>query len=285
MTQRYGAVTIIGVGLLGGSLALALKAKNLADRVRGVGRNPNTLEKATALGIIDASYLEPVEACRDADLIVICTPAGSVPSILDAIRPVCSETALVTDVASTKAAICSHAARTWPSPLRFVGSHPMAGSEKFGPEYASATLYEGCITIVDENPAAEEARAGITALWETLGAKVLTVDPEMHDALVARTSHIPHIAAGCVARLAAASGEVTPFVGTGFRDVTRVAAGRPELWRDICLTNRTAITEGLERLEEELAQIRRMVADGYAEGLDAFFEQAQEARRRALGES
>ncbi|MEA3364600.1 MAG: prephenate dehydrogenase [Candidatus Hydrogenedentes bacterium] len=285
MTQRYGAVTIIGVGLLGGSLALALKAKNLTDTVRGVGRNPATLEKAKALGIIDSSYLEPVEACRGADLIAICTPAGSVPSILDGIRPACSNSALVTDVASTKAVICSHAARTWPAPLRFVGSHPMAGSEKFGPQHASPTLYEGCITIVDQSPAAAEARKEVTALWEALGAKVLPIDPESHDALVARTSHIPHIAAGCIARLAAAAGEVTPFVGPGFRDVTRVAAGRPELWRDICLTNRTAIMEGLEQLEEDLAYVRRMVAEGHADGLDAFFEQAQEARRKALGGS
>ena len=285
MTQRYSTVTVIGVGLLGGSFALALKAKNLTDTVRGVGRNSETLEKAAALGIIDASYLEPAEACRAADLIVVCTPAGSVPSILDTIRPACSRSALVTDVASTKAVICSHAARTWPEPLRFVGSHPMAGSEKFGPEHASPTLYEGCITFVDENAAAGEARAEITALWESLGARVLAIAPEVHDALVARTSHIPHIAAGCVARLAAAGGDVAPFAATGFRDVTRVAAGRPELWRDICLTNRSAIAEGLERLEQDLAEVRRMVTEGRAEGLDAFFAQSQEARRKALGES
>lgn len=285
MTQRYRTVTIIGVGLLGGSLALALKARNLTDTVRGAGRSPETLEKAAARGIIDASYLEPVEACRGADLVVICTPAGSVPSILDAIRPACSGSALVTDVASTKAVICSHAGRTWPTPLRFVGSHPMAGSEKFGPEHASPTLYEGCITIVDTNPAAQEARAAITALWETVGAKVVSIEPEVHDALVARTSHIPHIAAGCIARLAAAGGEITPFVGTGFRDVTRVAAGRPELWRDICLTNQDAIAQGLERLEQDLAEVRRMVAEGRADELDTFFEQARDARRKALGES
>lgn len=285
MTQRYGAVTIIGVGLLGGSLALAMKSRHLTDTVRGVGRNPETLEKATALGIIDASYLEPLEACHGADLVVICTPAGSVSSILDAIRPACSASALVTDVASTKAAICDHAARTWPAPLRFVGSHPMAGSEKFGPEHATATLYEGCITIVDTNPEAAGARAEVTALWEAVGSSVVAIEPAVHDALVARTSHIPHIVAGCIARLAAAAGEVNAVAGTGFRDVTRVAAGRPELWRDICLTNQTAIAEGLEALERDVAEVRRMVAEGRAGALDAFFQQAQEAREKVLGES
>lgn len=284
MTQRYGAVTIIGVGLLGGSLALAMKARNMTDMVRGVGRNPATLEKASALGIIDASYLEPGEACRGADLVVICTPAGSVPAVLDAIRPTCSNAALVTDVASTKAVICSHAARTWPAPLRFVGSHPMAGSEKFGPEHASPALYEGCVTIVDANPAAAEARRAVTALWEAVGAKVVVLEPAVHDALVARTSHIPHIVAGCIARLAAAAGNVTPVVGTGFRDVTRVAAGRPELWRDICLTNQAAIAEGLDALAHDLAEVRRMVDEGRADALEAFFEQAREARAKALGE-
>ena len=285
MTQRYGAVTIIGVGLLGGSLALALKARERADTVRGVGRNPETLEKATALGIIDEEYLEPIEACRGADLIVVCTPAGAVPAMLDAIRPVCKASALVTDVASTKAEICEHASRTWPAPLRFIGSHPMAGSEKFGPEHATPALYEGCVTIVDSNPAAAEARGEVTALWEAVGARVVAIEPALHDALVARTSHIPHIVAGCVARLAASTGDVRPVVGTGFRDVTRVAAGRPELWRDICLTNRKAIAAGLEALERDIADVRRMVAEGRTEELDAFFSDAQEARGKALGES
>jgi prephenate dehydrogenase len=284
VTQQYGVVTIIGVGLLGGSLALAMKARNLAGTVRGVGRNPETLEKAAALGIIDSSHLESIEACHDADLVVICTPAGVVPSILDAIRPVCSETALITDVASTKAAICEHAARTWPAPLRFVGSHPMAGSEKFGPEYASAALYEGCYTILDTNPDAAEARERVKTLWEAVGSKVVAIDPRLHDALVARTSHIPHIVAGCVARLVAAKADVTPVVGTGFRDVTRVAAGRPELWRDICLTNRAAIAEGIDALAQDLAEVQRMIAAGDADALDTFFTQAQEARGRALGE-
>ncbi len=284
MTPRYGAVTIIGVGLLGGSLALAMKTRNLADTVRGVGRSPRTLDQAAALGIIDAAFFDPAEACRGADLVVVCTPAAGVPTILDAIRPACSPSALVTDVASTKAVICAHAARTWPAPLRFVGSHPMAGSEKSGPEFATPSLYEGCVTIVDAAPRATDARARITTLWEAVGARVVPLEPALHDALVARTSHIPHIVAGCIARLAAAAGDVRPVVGAGFRDVTRVADGRPELWRDICLTNPAAIAEGLDALIHDLAEVRRMVDEGHADALEAFFEQAREARAKALGE-
>lgn len=284
MTPRYGAVAIIGVGLLGGSLALAMKARNLADTVRGVGRNPETLDQAIALGIIDSALQDPVEACRGADLVVVCTPAAGVPAILDAIRPACAPSALITDVASTKAVICAHAARTWPAPSRFVGSHPMAGSEKSGPEFATPSLYEGCVTIVDASPSVADARAQVTALWEAVGARVMPLEPGRHDALVARTSHIPHIVAGCIARLAAAAGDVLPAVGSGFRDVTRIADGRPELWRDICLTNTAAIAEGLDALMRDLGGVRRMVDEGQAGALEAFFQEAREARAKALGE-
>lgn len=284
MKPYFDTVTIIGVGLLGGSLGLALKARGMAGVIRGVGHRMPTLETARAIGAVDECHLDAAAAGAGAQLIVVCTPAAMVPAVLDRIRPVCGD-ALVTDVASTKAVICEHAARTWPRPLRFVGSHPMAGSEKFGPEHSDPDLYEGAVTLIDNNPDAEKARAEITALWESLGSRVAPVAPDAHDALVARTSHIPHIVAGCVARLADAAGDVQPFCASGFRDVTRVAAGRPELWRDICLTNRAAIADGLAQLEADLATVREMVDKESGEELFEFFRSAQEARNRALGEA
>ncbi len=285
MNRHFDTVTIIGVGLLGGSLGLALKARGLAATIRGVGHRQASLDEARAVGVVDETYFDAREATEGADLVVICTPAAAVPQKMAEILPACSNTTVVTDVASTKATICACADRTWPKPLRFVGSHPMAGSEKFGPGHAEPELYEGCVTIVAtaENQA-PDAREVVCDLWRAVGAEVIEVDPERHDAVVARTSHIPHILAACIAELAARAGDVPPFVGQGFRDVTRVAAGRPAIWRDICLTNREAILQGLEEMERQLGAVRRMVADGSAEDLDEFFRSARAARSKALGE-
>jgi prephenate dehydrogenase len=285
VTRRFEVVTIIGVGLLGGSLALALKARGLVGTVRGVGHRRSSLAVAESKGAIDESFLDVGEAVRGAELIVVCTPAGLVVDKLDEIRSSCPPEAVVTDVASTKAVICAHAEHTWPRPLRFVGSHPMAGSDKFGPEHADPDLYCGSVTVISvSNHAAPEALDIVRAFWTEVGARIVELDPILHDALVARTSHVPHIMAACLAELAARAGHVEPVVGQGFRDMTRVAASRPELWRDICLTNRDAILESLDALEELLDEVRSMVAEGAGPGLEEFFRCAGLARRKALGE-
>lgn len=282
---RFGVVAVVGVGLLGGSLGLALKARGMAGTVRGVGRQRATLETARRVGAIDEIFNDARAAAEDADLVVLCTPVGAVTGRLDEIRDACAPGAVVTDVASTKALICRHAEDTWPRPLRFVGSHPMAGSEKFGPEHATPDLYRGSVTIVAHCPEADpQAVEAVRGLWTGVGSRVVEMDPQIHDALVARTSHIPHILAACVAELAADAGDVRAVAGGGFRDVTRVAAGRPELWRDICLTNRDAILEGLLRLGERIDEVRRMIIHGAAHDLEEFFKAGQEARKQVLGE-
>lgn len=285
MSQSFGNVTIVGVGLLGASLGLALKARGLAKTVCGVGHRQATLDKALAVSAVDTTYLDVAEAVKDADLIVLCTPAGLVPQKLDEIRPVCSPEVVVTDVASTKVTICAHAAETWPKPLRFVGSHPMTGSEKFGPEYAHAELYRGSVVVVATgSDLADDAYQTVARLWRSVEAEVLELDPVTHDVLVASTSHIPHILAACMAELAAGAGDVRPLIGDGFRDTTRIAAGRMELWRDICLTNRGPILDGLDKLSLRLKQVQDMIEQGSAEELEGFFRSAHEARNRALGE-
>ena len=284
MNGRFDVVTVVGVGLLGGSLGLALKARGLAGQVRGVGHRQSSLDTALEVGAVDEVYLDVREATPGSDLVVICTPAALVPDMLDAILPLCTQKTLVTDVASTKAAICDHVVKTWPTPLRFVGSHPMAGSEKYGAEHAKTGLYEGSVTLVTPLPGQdEETLRAITALWENVGCRVVQIDASDHDRMLACTSHIPHLVAACIAELAAGAGDVRSLVGRGFRDVTRVAAGRSELWRDICLTNREAILDGMGTLRESFLQLERAIKQEDGEGLRAFFESAQTARRKALG--
>lgn len=285
MSRRYDTVTIIGVGLLGASLALALKKRALAGAVRGVGHRQVSLDKALEAGAIDHAHLDPVEACTDADLVVLATPAALIPDILDRILPVCPLEAVVTDVASTKAAICTHARDTWPKPLRFVGSHPMAGSEKFGPEHATPDLYDNTVTIVEPcTDHAPDAWNDVAGLWKAVGCSVVELDPALHDALLARTSHLPHILAACLALVAAGHDAASTVVGNGFRDATRIAAGRSEVWRDICLTNPADIVEGIEELEQRLAEVRRLIESGDGEALNAFFRAGQAARAKATGE-
>jgi prephenate dehydrogenase len=284
MTARFGTVAIIGVGLLGASLGLALKSRGLAAAVRGAGRRQESLDQALATNAIDTAHLDAREACDGADLVVLCTPAALVALKMDEIQSACNEETIVTDVASTKGLIAAHAAHTWPKPLRFVGSHPMAGSEKYGPEFGRADLYEGAWTIVCPRDADPAATKTVHSLWEAVGSRVIETTPEEHDAVVAVTSHIPHIVSASIAELAGEAGDVAPFIGNGFRDVTRIAGGRPEIWRDICLTNPDAITEGLARLIDELAVVRKLIQDRDGEGLSDFFAAAREARTRIVPE-
>lgn len=288
MSAPYDTAAIIGAGLLGGSLGLALKARNLADTVLGAGHRQSSIDAAIEIGAIDEGFLDAREACADADLVIVCTPAALVAPKVDEILPVLRPNALITDVASTKADICAHAARHWPKPLRFVGSHPMAGSEKWGPEHSTPSLYEGCFTIVTPQPDQDpEALDAIHALWEDLGATVISCTPGQHDALVARTSHVPHIVSAALASLAAEGDrpdDVRPFVGKGFADTTRIAAGRAEIWRDICLTNRAAIIDGLDSLLDQLQTVRDLVVEEAGEDLEDFFATGQQARNELLGD-
>jgi prephenate dehydrogenase len=283
MEPQFRTVTLVGVGLLGASLGLALKQHGLAQTIRGVGRRQETLDTALELGIIDEAFLSVEDGACDADLVVICTPANAVPAALDTLRNLNDPNMIVTDVASTKSIICDHARNTWSSPLRVIGSHPMAGSEKFGPEYAKADLYEGAITFVEAQANHDtDAYNQVTQLWEVIGSKVVAIDPASHDQWVARTSHIPHVAASALAQLINNPAEAEPFIGKGFKDTTRVAEGRPEIWRDICLTNPEAIEEGLRELSKNLNKVADAIGAQDSEALDDFFERGVKIRRESL---
>lgn len=284
--QPFDHVTIVGVGLLGASLGLALKERGLARHVTGVGRRETSLRTAQDRGAVDDATLNLLEGAAHADLVVIATPAALVAETMDAMLPHLRPGAVVTDVASTKAAICAHADATWPAPRRFIGSHPMAGSEQFGPEHGRADLYEDSVCLVESADGLDpQAHARVTGLWGAVGARVVEVDSQEHDALLARTSHLPHIAASALALCAAQEGrDLKPFIGGGFRDTTRIAAGRAEIWRDICLTNRTAILGALADLEKALAGVRGALAAEDAAALEAFFERGRQARLNAVPE-
>ena len=288
MNRQFDIVTIVGVGLLGGSLGLALKARSIARTVRGVGRRQSSLDQAMKVGAIDTAFLNLEDATEGADLVVICSPAGHVTEALDGILSVCSPRAIVTDVASTKSLICARARKTWPVPQRFVGSHPMAGSEKSGPEHATPRLFDGCVTMVEAGGHIDaEARRAVCELWRSVGAHVVEMDPEVHDAIAARTSHVPHLMAACVSILAAKELEAYPcevraLIGPGFRDVTRIAESRPETWRDICLTNRDAVLAGLDDMLATLGRIRKAVDESNGKDLEAFFDRGRIARGELL---
>lgn len=283
MTDSFGTVCIVGVGLLGGSLGLALKSRGAATTVYGVGRRQSSLDTAVDRGAIDEGHLELSKAVPQADLVIVCTPAAGIPGFLEALRPLCASSAIITDVASTKEVICQCARSLWDAPLPFIGSHPMAGSEKSGPEYADPGLFEGAVTFVEKADDLDgRAKETVARLWETVGSVVVEVDPSTHDRLVARTSHVPHIAASALATLVEGHHGIGPFIGAGFRDTTRVADGRPEIWRDICLTNTKAIHDALGELIARLEDVRASVLSEDAEALNRFFVEARVLRQNIL---
>ena len=284
MEPHFGRAAIIGVGLLGSSLGLGLKARRMAEHITGVGHRQSSLDTALEAGAIDEAFFDLAQAVRGADLIVVATPAALVTEKLDAILDSCSSRAVVTDVASTKRVICRHAEQRWPKPRRFVGSHPMAGSEKFGAEHGRPDFFENSVCLVERNAALDlQARNTVTGLWHALGATVVDLDPDTHDAILARTSHVPHILAAAIAEAADNKGDVSQFIGNGFRDMTRIAASRPEVWRDICMTNREAVLEALDEFRAHLGAFAEALRAEDAEAIEELFKRGNTARNRTAG--
>lgn len=283
MTTGVEQVTIIGVGLLGASFGLALKKRTRIKRIVGVGRSEASLEVALERGAIDEAVLDVKAGVSQADVVCIATPAATVVSMLNAAVAAAPSHTIFFDMASTKQAICDHASAAYPAPRRFVGCHPMAGGEKYGAAHAHPDLFAGMVCLVeDDNTIDAQVRERVCALWQAVEARVVSVDAAAHDALLAHTSHAPHIVAAAVAQIAADAGATQDFVGNGFRDVTRIAASRPELWRDICMENRTALCYSLKEMKRHIAAVESLLENKDAAGLQAFFESAVAARRRIL---
>ncbi|NLN92850.1 MAG: prephenate dehydrogenase/arogenate dehydrogenase family protein [Candidatus Hydrogenedens sp.] len=283
MTIGFERITIIGVGLLGASLGLALKKRGSKAAITGVGRRQESLDTALRLGAVDTASLDPLEASLEADLVVIATPVQQVIPLLELLAPRLSPQCLILDVASVKKDICAHARRLFPLPRRFVGCHPMAGSEKSGPEHGNADLYEGTVCLLEcSDDLAEETLAEARSFWEFVGTRVIEMDPAQHDDFLARTSHLPHVAAAAVAQIVHDSGASRSMIGQGFLDVTRIAASRAEIWRDISLSNREALLGAIRELRNSLDAFESALEKSDAREVEAFFVKAAEARHKVI---
>ncbi len=276
-------LAIVGTGLIGGSFALALKQAGAVGEVLGVGRTPQSLARAQALGLIDRA-VDWAEAGR-ADCILLALPVGETAAVLARLAPHLKPGAIVTDAGSTKANVVE-AARTalGARAADFVPGHPIAGSEQSGPAAARADLYRGRkVVLTPQADTRADALATVRALWEAAGAQVETLDAALHDRVFAAVSHLPHLAAfALVDDLAQrADSEVFfRFAASGFRDFTRIAGSSPEMWRDIALANRDALATELDAYLGALQTLRQAVADGDAATLLEIFSRARAAREQ-----
>jgi prephenate dehydrogenase len=278
-------LTIVGVGLLGGSVAKAARARGVASQIVGVGRDAGRLEAASRDGAFDTVTTELASGVRDADVVVLAAPVLAILRLLEAVAKAASPETIVTDVGSTKGAIVAAAARiARDQPLRFVGSHPMAGSEQSGYAHARVDLFHGATVVVTPGERSEPAAVkAIVALWEALGAgRVVTLDPDAHDRAVAAISHLPHLAAfalvDAVERFEPGAFDVA---ARGFRDTTRIAAADPVMWEEIFLDNREALAASLEVYRKSLDGLADLIARGDGDALRAAIARIK-ARREEL---
>ena len=276
----FGTVAIVGVGLIGGSLGMALKSRRLARHVIGVGRSQARLETAKALGAIDFGTTRLEEALAEADIVVLCTTVGHILEMLPEALAAARTGAVVTDVGSTKASIVRRAAGA----AGFVGGHPMAGSEQTGVEAASPLLFEEATwAITPSETTSPKAVQTVQKLAQSVGAATLILTPEAHDAMLAVTSHLPHVLASSLMRQALKTQQTYPqtqrLTAGSFADGTRVAASSPELWRDVCLSNRDALLHALHVFRGELDTLEAAVAAGDAAQIEDFFASGATAKR------
>jgi len=289
MTPLFARMTIAGVGLIGGSLGAAVRAAGLAGEVVGFGRSEANLRLALERGLIDRVARDPATAAGGADAIVLAAPVGACAPLAAAFRPHAGAGTLLTDVGSVKGTVVEGLESAWAGVGPVVGAHPIAGSEASGAGAARADLFRGHRCILTPTPATERgALARVRALWEEVGAGVEEMPPSVHDALLARVSHLPHLVAyalaAAVGEQASAGRRALDYAGSGFRDTTRIAASPPGLWRDIALANAPALGAALAEFRAALDRLERLVAAGDAAGLEAALAAASAVRRRLGGE-
>jgi len=276
-----GRLVVVGVGLLGGSVALAARASGAAREIVGVGRDRQRLEGPLRAGLVDRITTDVAAGVDDADCVVLAATVLANERLLETIWARAPAAALLTDVGSTKRRIVTAAERLAAGrPLAFLGSHPMAGSEKSGWQVARADLFRGATVIVTPTDATEpRAIKGVSALWEALGARVSALDPETHDRTVAAISHLPHVAAWA---LVDAVGRFEPgalaFAARGFKDTTRIAASDPSMWRDVLLDNAPAVRASLGAFRAALDELERLLAAGDAAGIERLLARLKTTR-------
>jgi prephenate dehydrogenase len=269
--------TIAGVGLLGGSVGLALRAAGLKCRRIGLVRNPLSGRAAVDCDAIDEATLDPAEALSPPDLVILATPLSIFPEYIKLARQYCQPGCLITDVGSTKLSPQQWATRYLGRKVRFIGSHPMAGSERTGVEFARADLFAGATCFVCPKGKPDAAADLLKQLWGLIGSRVIFLSPLAHDQAVARISHVPHLVAGGMIHLSKTD-NVLNMAGPGLRDATRIASGNPTMWRDILANNRDEIVSGLAEMEAILAHVRQLLAEGKDEEAQAWMQRAADRR-------
>lgn len=276
-------LAVVGVGLIGGSFAAALRQAGQVGKVLGVGRNAQSLARAVALGLIDEAVTAEAAAAQ-ADLIMLATPVGGLTNVLSQMRPHLAPNTILTDGGSTKAEVVVAARDALGDRIgQFVPGHPIAGAERTGPEAADASLYRGrtvILTPVPENGAA--AMTLVRRAWQACGADVIDMDAGAHDRVLASVSHLPHLLSSVYMEQVATAADAATrldLAGSGFRDFTRIAAGSPEMWRDIFLSNRDAMLAELAAVRGVLDRAERAIADGDGEALLTLLDTAARARR------
>jgi prephenate dehydrogenase len=280
-------LAVIGVGLIGGSFAMALKQAGLARRVIGVGRTRENLETALRLGIIDEAGTDPAVAVRGADLVLVAAPVAQIPELLVQIAPALDPHTVVTDAGSTKQDVIAYARRFLGERFRrFVPAHPIAGTEKSGAAAAFPDLYRERNVILTLEPEIDaDAVALVRGAWQACGAHVIELDAARHDAIFAAVSHLPHVVAFTLVTMLARRADARTllgFSGGGLRDTVRIAGSSPEMWRDICIANRDALLPLIDDYMKELELARGAIESGDGDALETMFERARDARRRWL---
>lgn len=285
---EYDTVAIVGVGLIGGSIGLALRERRLAQKIVGIGRRQTSLDAARKVGAIDHGVTNLATGVSQAQLIIVATPVDTIAERVIQASAACPATSLITDAGSTKEVIvsaCDAGLASRRSGPRFVGSHPLAGDHRTGPEHSRADLFEGRTVVITPT---EHTRAAavteVSGFWQSLGANVTSMTPERHDASLAITSHLPHLVA--VALAAATPLELLSLTASGWRDTTRVAGGDPALWQAILTANRQHVLDALDLMSDTFTDLRESLEQGDNESLISILEMAAKKKRErdALGD-
>jgi len=288
--EQWNKIAIIGIGLLGGSLGLAIRERGLAKSVYGYVRRQEVIEKCVASGIVDWVGCDLREVVNDADLIILCTPILQMKSLVEKMLPYIKQGAILTDVGSAKEKIVAELeSMVQNSGAFFVGSHPMAGSEKTGFEYARADLFNNAICVVTPTQNLPRTITNkVKNFWKSIGGRVIELSPEIHDVLVSRASHLPHLLAAQLVLYVLDSNypeQQASLCATGFRDTTRIASGSPEMWRDIALVNKDNLIKTLDEFIIRLEQLKRTLDEGDVGKITEFFNTAKLLRDKWIAQN
>lgn len=288
MTPPFGRVALIGIGLIGSSLAHVIRRRTLAGEITGYARSEATREKALELGLVDRIFSTAAEAVKDADLVILCSPVGTYGALAAEIGPALKPGAILTDVGSVKGAVVRDVLPHVPAGVHFIPGHPIAGTEQSGPESGFAELFINRWCIVTPLPDSQsDAVDRLVAFWRACGSNVEIMTPEHHDLVLAITSHLPHLIAYNIVSTAAdleevTSSEVIKYSAGGFRDFTRIAASDPTMWRDVFLNNKDAVLEMLGRFSEDLSALQRAIRWGDGDMLFDVFTRSRQIRRSII---